>query len=29
MKYIRAYSKPAKPFRWNYTDIARRIEVTE
>src|SRR2546430_684683 len=24
-KYIRAYSKSAKPFRWTYTDTARRI----
>lgn len=24
-KYIRAYSKSAKPFRWTYTDPARRI----
>lgn len=24
-KYIRAYSKIAKPFRWTYTDPNRRI----
>ena len=24
-KYIRAYSKTAKPFRWTYTDTTRRI----
>jgi transposase len=24
-KYIRAYSKAAKPFRWTYTDPTRRI----
>ena len=24
-KYIRAYSKSAKPFRWTYTDTTRRI----
>jgi hypothetical protein len=24
-KYIRAYSKSAKPFRWTYTDPTRRI----
>lgn len=24
-KYIRAYSKSAKPFRWTYTDPSRRI----
>ena len=24
-KYIRAYSKSARPFRWNYTDPKRRI----
>jgi transposase len=24
-KYIRAYSKSAKPFRWTYTDVTRRI----
>jgi transposase len=24
-KYIRAYGKSAKPFRWNYTDAKRRI----
>ena len=30
-KYIRAYGKSAKPFRWNYTDASRRIRplVTE
>jgi transposase len=29
MKYIRAYSKSAKPFRWTYTTPERRIKVTE
>jgi len=24
-KYIRAYAKSAKPFRWTYTDAKRRI----
>src|SRR5207245_9498116 len=24
-KYIRAYSKSARPFRWTYTDLKRRI----
>jgi hypothetical protein len=24
-KYIRAYSKSAKPFRWTYIDPSRRI----
>jgi len=24
-KYIRAYCKSAKPFRWTYTDLTRRI----
>jgi transposase len=30
-KYIRAYGKSAKPFRWHYTDASRRIRplVTE
>jgi transposase len=28
-KYIRAYSKFAKPFRWTYTDPARRISPNE
>ncbi len=27
-KYIRAYSKSAKPFRWTYTDPSRRIGST-
>lgn len=26
MKYIRLYSKSAKPFRWTYTDVSRRIK---
>ena len=26
MKYIRLYAKSAKPFRWTYTDISRRIK---
>ena len=25
-KYIRAYAKTAKPFRWTYTDSRRRIQ---
>lgn len=25
MRYIRAYSKTARPFKWKYTDIRRRI----
>jgi len=24
-KYIRAYAKSARPFRWTYTDVSRRI----
>ena len=28
MKYIRAYGKTAKPFRWTYTDTSRRIVGT-
>jgi transposase len=27
MKYIRAYSKSARPFRWTYTDTTRRIHA--
>lgn len=27
-KYIQAYTKSAKPFRWTYTDPKRRIKVT-
>lgn len=27
MKYIRAYAKSARPFRWTYTDTRRRILV--
>jgi len=27
-KYIRAYAKSAKPFRWTYTDPKRRIKVS-
>jgi transposase len=27
-KYIQAYAKSAKPFRWTYTDPKRRIKVT-
>jgi transposase len=27
-KYIRAYGRSAKPFRWTYTDIRRRIRST-
>ena len=26
-KYIRAYSKSAKPFRWTYTDATHRIRA--
>jgi len=29
LKYIRAYAKSAKPFRWTYADTTRRIKVTE
>ena len=29
MKYIRAYAKYARPFRWTYSDPLRRIKVTE
>ena len=25
-KYIRAYGKSAKPFRWSYTDTRRRTQ---
>jgi hypothetical protein len=25
MRYIRAYSKTARPFRWKYSDVRRRI----
>jgi hypothetical protein len=28
-QYIRAYTKSAKPFRWNYTDPNRRIRTYE
>jgi transposase len=28
-KYIQAYAKSAKPFRWTYTDPKRRIKVSE
>jgi transposase len=28
-KYIQAYAKSAKPFRWTYTDPKRRIKVTQ
>ncbi|HEX6881172.1 MAG TPA: IS630 family transposase [Terriglobales bacterium] len=28
-KYVRAYAKSARPFRWTYTDPKRRIKVTE
>lgn len=27
MRYIRAYSKTAKPFRWKYSDVTRRIKL--
>ncbi len=26
MRYIRAYSKDARPFRWKYSDVTRRIK---
>jgi transposase len=26
MRYIRAYSKDARPFRWTYSDTSRRIK---
>ena len=29
IKYIRAYAKSAKPFRWTYTDPSRRIRGTK
>jgi hypothetical protein len=29
MKYIRAWAKSAKPFRWTYTDPKRRIIGTK
>jgi len=25
MRYIRAYSKTARPFQWKYTDVRRRM----
>jgi len=28
-KYIRAYAKSAKPFRWTYTDHSRRIPANK
>ena len=28
-KYIRAYSKSAKPFRWTYSDPTRRIRANK
>ena len=28
-KYIQAYAKSAKPFRWTYTDPKRRFQVTQ
>jgi transposase len=27
MRYIRAYSKTAKPFKWKYSDVSRRIKL--
>jgi transposase len=27
MSYIRAYSKTAKPFKWKYSDVTRRIKL--
>ena len=29
MRYIRAYSRIAKPFRWKYSDVRRRIHAKE
>ena len=29
MKYIRAYAKSAKPFRWTYSEARRRIPATQ
>jgi uncharacterized protein CbrC (UPF0167 family) len=29
LRYIRAYAKSAKPFRWTYTDPKRRIRTYE
>jgi transposase len=29
MKYIRAYAKSARPFRWTFSDPTRHIKVTE
>jgi transposase len=29
MKYIRVYTKSAKPFRWTYSNPAHRIVVTK
>jgi hypothetical protein len=29
LKYIRAFAKSAKPFRWTYADPGRRIKVTD
>jgi transposase len=26
MRYIRAYSKTARPFRWKYSDVSKRIK---
>lgn len=26
MRYIRAYSKTARPFNWKYTDVRRRVQ---
>jgi transposase len=28
-KYIRAYAKSARPFRWTYTDPTRRIRANK
>jgi len=27
MRYIRAYSKTARPFKWKYSDVSRRVRV--
>ena len=26
MRYIRAYSKDARPFRWKYSDVTKRMK---
>ena len=27
MRYVRAYSKTARPFRWKYSDVRRRVPI--